>query len=271
MTMCDRASSEHRDLRRDEVNEDIRLTQLKDGLTFGTDAYLLAAYVRPKSRGTAVDLGSGTGIIPLLCLARGKVSRFVAAEIQPVFCDLIHTNAAENGMEDRLTVYSGDIRALNAAALGFEVDAVTANPPYMAPDTGAKNQSTEKYLARHEVNGTVYDFCGAASRVLKHGGHFYCVFRPNRLMDLTNALRTHGLEAKRMTLVHATYASRPSMVLVDAVKGAAPGLTVTPPLCLWEADPADPAKPRGDMTPTADSAYIYDNCSFPPAFSGVNQ
>ncbi len=258
-------------LRRDEVNEHITLTQRADGLTFGTDAYLLAAYVKGRKSAVAADLGSGTGIIPLLCLSRSKFARCTAAEIQPAFCELIQKNAADNGFSDKLAVHAGDIRDLTSAALGCEVDVVTANPPYMAAGSGAGNQSPEKYAARHELNGGIGDFCAAASRILKHGGKFYCVFRPERLADLFAGLRSASLEPKRMTLVHATASAPPSMLLIEATKGAAPSLICTPPLILWEADPQQPHRPAQPMTPTADSAYIYENCAFPPAFLGGNR
>ncbi len=258
-------------LRHDQVNEQIKLTQLKAGLTFGTDAFLLAAYVRGKATARAVDLGSGTGIIPLLCLVREKAASFAASEIQPVFCDLIRQNATANGMDGRLTVVPGDLRALTAATLGFESDILTANPPYMTVEGGARNTSDEKYLARHEVNGNIADFCGAAARLLKHGGRFYCVFRPNRLADLMDGLRAHRLEAKRLTLVQATATARPSMVLIEAVKGASGGMIVTPPLCLWMADAEDPAKPDSRMIPTADAAYIYEHCAFPTPYLNTNK
>ena len=254
-----------------EVNEHIRLIQREGGLTFGSDAYLLAAFIRGKRSATAVDLGSGTGIIPLLCLARDKAARFTAIEIQPPFASLISRNAELNGMAHRLTPLCADVRSLTAGDVGGEVDLVTANPPYMAPNSGARNQTDEKYIARHEVCGTVMDFCGAAGRLLKHGGRFCCVFRPERLGDLFEGMRAAHLEPKRMTLVQATYAATPSMVLVEAVKYAAPSLTVTPPLCLWEADPDRPEKPALPMTPTADSAYTYENCLLPSRFMGENR
>ena len=254
-----------------EVNEHIKLIQRTDGLTFGTDAYLLSAYVRPKKNAIAVDLGSGTGIIPLLCLARHKAARFTAVEIQPDFCALITRNATLNGMADRLTALNADVREIKADTLGGEADLVTANPPYMAPNSGARNSTDEKYIARHEVCGTVRDFCAAAGRLLKHGGRFCCVFRPERLADLFEGLRTAHLEPKRMTLVQATYAATPSMVLVEAVKYAAPGMTVTPPFCLWEPDPDRPEKPAEPMVQTAEAAYIYENCCFPPKFTGENR
>lgn len=249
-----------------EVNEQIKLIQRTDGLTFGTDAYLLAAYLRPKKSAVAVDLGSGTGIIPLLCLARNKISRCTAVEIQPVFNELIGRNTELNGMADRLSALCADVREITAATVGGEVDIVTANPPYMAPASGARNTTDEKYMARHEVCGTVRDFCAAAGRLLKHGGRFVCVFRPERLGDLFEGLREAHLEPKRMTMVQATYASLPSMVLVEAVKYAAPSLLVTPPLCLWEADPVTPEKPAVPMAQTTEAAYLYGHCQFPEKY-----
>ena len=254
-----------------EVNEHIRLIQRVDGLTFGSDAYLLAAFVRGKRSGTAVDLGSGTGIIPLLCLAREKASRFTAVELQPAFGELIGRNAELNGVSGRLIPLCADIREVTAETVGGEVDLVTANPPYMAPNSGARNMADEKYIARHEVCGTVKDFCATAGRLLKHGGRFCCVFRPERLGDLFEGLRGAHLEPKRMTMVQATAAAVPSMVLVEAVKYAAPSLLVTPPLCLWEADREHPEKPAQPMVQTADSAYIYANCAFPARFTGENR
>ncbi len=254
-----------------EVNEHIRLIRRADGLTFGTDAYLLSAYVRPKSNARAVDLGSGTGIIPLLCLARNKAAHFTAVELQPSFAELIRRNASLNGMTERLTPLCADVRDLSAASVGGEVDLVTANPPYMVSGSGDGNRTDELTVARHETAGGIADFCAAASRLLKHGGHFFCVFRPERLADLVVALRNAHLEPKRLTAVHATLAAPPSIILVDAVKYAAPALTLTPPLILHESDPARPSKPRLPLVDTPDTAYIYEHCAFPDAFTVANR
>ena len=260
-------------IRTDVVNDHIRLSQQTTGLTFGTDAYLLSAYVRPVRDGLGVDLGSGTGIIPLLCLGRDKLSRFFAIEIQPSFADLIGQNAVENGMADRLFPVCADVRAIGEAVpeLLGKVDVVTANPPYMAANTGFKNQHDEKYIARHEVNGTIADFCMAAARLLKSGGRFYCVWRPDRLADLVASLRATGLEPKRMTMVQATWAARPSMLLMEAVRGGAPSLTVTPPLCLWEADAEHPESPKLPLVASLDANKIYTDCQFPERFLPGNR
>ncbi len=247
------------DERLDTVNEGIRLIQNKRGLTFGTDAYLLAAFVRSHPSARAVDLGSGTGIIPLLLLAGNKVQSAIAVEVQPAFAHLIERNATLNGIGDRLRPLCADVRSLKASDLGFEADLVVSNPPYMKCGTGRRNETEEKYIARHEVCGDIRDFCAAAGRLLKHGGHFVSVYRPDRLTDLLAALRDSRLEAKRMTFVHADGESEPSAVLIDAVKGASPSLRLSPPLFLYL--PSETGQTRRLLTPQAQK--IYDTCAFP--------
>ncbi len=239
------------------INENLVLTQRVNGLTFGTDAYLLSAYVSGGAKKALCDLGSGTGIIPLLCANKGKARKIYAVEIQKDFVDLIEKNAAENGYEDIIIPTQADVRALRAADIGCEVDIVTANPPYMKADSGKRNEHDEKFIARHEVCGDIKDFCACAYRLLKHGGKFYTVWRPDRLCDLLCALRENRLEPKRITFVCATANSEPSMVLVQSTKGAASGSTVTRPLILHSS--AEDAK-RAVLSP--DAERIYATCSF---------
>ena len=235
----------------DAVNEQLRLIQRKDGLRYGTDAYLLAAYVRPAASARAVDLGSGTGIIPLLCLAKNKFAHAYAVEVQEEFADIIGRNAAINEMADRLTPLYKDLRELTAADLGGQVSIVTANPPYMKTNAGKRNDSDAKYIARHEVKGGVDDFCAAAARVLKHGGSFYVVWRPDRLSELMEALTRHKLEPKRMSLVQGDENAEPGMVLIEAKKGAAHGMRISPTLILTQ-----------NGTQSARAAQIYQTCSW---------
>ena len=246
------------DERLDEVNEQIRLIQKKQGLTFGTDAFLLAAFVRPIPHGRVIDLGSGTGIIPLLLCTKNKVRSAIAVEIQPTFADLIRRNAVLNGLEERITVCNTDVRNLTSAEFGGEVDLVCSNPPYLKANAGKHNQAEEKEIARHEVHGNIFDFCAAASRLLKTKGRFVCVFRTERLSDLFAALRCNRLEPKRMVTVHADQFSAPCMVLVESVKDAAPALIVEPPLFLYT--PYQSGAAHREMTERA--AEIYRNCSF---------
>ncbi len=247
------------DERLDEVNEQIRLIQKKQGLTFGTDAYLLSAFIRPQPRAHAVDLGSGSGIIPLLLCAKNKVRSVTAVEIQPAFADLIGRNAELNGFSDRIIPKQADLRSLSPADIGKEVELVCANPPYMKVNTGRTNTAPEKELARHELCGGIDAFAAAASRLLQTKGRFVCVFRPERLCDLLFAMRQNRLEPKRMVTVYPDLHTPPCLVLVEAVKDAAPSLSVLPPLCLYR--PAVPGEQTRTMTPEANA--IYATCSFP--------
>lgn len=223
--------------RLDCVNENLRLIQKTDGLTYGTDAFLLSAYGGASPRARALELGAGTGIVSLLCAARGQFAHIDAVEVQEDFADLASRNVALNGLGDRITVHHADLRDLRAASLGGEVDLVLANPPYMRADTGRLNRTDAKSIARHEIMGGIDDFCAAAERLLRWGGRFICVWRPDRLIDLIAALRAHHLEPKRMTAVHADASSPASMVLIDARRGGAPTLDLTPPLILYRDGP----------------------------------
>ena len=246
------------DERFDTVNEQIRLIQKKQGLTFGTDAFLLAAFVKPAPRTHAVDLGSGTGILPLLLLAKGKIKCATAVEVQPAFADIIARNAELNGFGDKIAPLCADVRDLRPENIGGEVGLVISNPPYMKCTSGKRNESDEKYIARHEVCGGIADFCACAARLLKHGGKFVCVWRPDRLTDLLSAMLDHRLEPKRMTFVHADTESEPCSVLIEAVKGGNPSVRVSKPLILYQPR-ADGEKARRLTTQTQ---KIYDTCSF---------
>lgn len=240
--------------RLDEVNEKITLIQKKDGLTFGTDAFLLASFIKPMPRGTAVELGTGTGIISLLLAARERFAKIKALEIQKDFADLARRNVTLNQMESKIDILCKDATKVSALEIGGEADVVFTNPPYMKTDSGRRNESDYKYIARHEVCGDIKDFCAAGFRLLKHGGKFYAVWRPDRLTDLICAMRENRLEPKAITFVHADIKSPPSMMLVSAIKGGASGVTLTPPLVLYDGSDRSALGERAQK--------IYDNMSF---------
>lgn len=251
------------DERLDEINESLKIIQKKQGLTFGSDTYLLSAFVSAMPNGNAADLGSGTGIASLLCAARGKFKKIYSVEIQREFSELIERNAALNKLDDIITPICADVREIKSAHTGGELDAVFANPPYMRADSGKRNQSDEKYIARHEVFGDIGDFCAAASRLLKFGGLFYCVYRPDRLADLMYALRVSKLEPKVMVFVSSDTKTEPSAVLVRAKKGASSSMKLCRPLILHsELNKDGSARPM-----TEDAKAIYDTCSFDSFFN----
>lgn len=238
----------------DKVNENLTLIQKKDGLTFGTDAFLLASFIKNTPTKKAAELGSGTGIISLLLAERNKLSNIYAIEIQKDFADLTERNTHINGLDSKITTVNANVTSIKASDIGGEVDVVFTNPPYMKTDSGKRNDSDAKYIARHEVCGDINDFCKAGFRLLKHGGKFYVVWRPDRLCDLFFALRSNRLEPKTITFIHADTQSEPSMVLVSATKGGASGAKVTAPLILHtDAD----HKQMSDR-----ASKIYDTLSF---------
>lgn len=240
-----------------KINDNLSLIQNENGLTFGTDAYLLSAFTSGGKGKIGADLGSGSGIIPLLLSSREKAAKIFAVEVQESFCDLIRQNAELNRFSERIIPVSSNVTDLKAADLGGELDFVVSNPPYMKADSGKRNEFDEKFIARHEVCGNIGDFCACANRLLKHGGKFYCVYRPDRLTDLIYAMRENRLEPKVVTFVAATAESQPSMVLVRAIKGGASGMTLTRNLFLHSTK-EDAAK--NILSP--DAKKIYDTCSF---------
>ena len=242
--------------RLDYVNDDIELIQNTAGLTFGTDALLLAGYINGKHK-SAIELGGGTGIISMLLLARGKAEHVDCVEIQEEFAELIGRNAEHNRLADRLSVVCSDVRDFRPDR---ECELVFTNPPYMKTTSGKSNLDDKKNIARHEVAGTIYDFCKSGSKMLKYGGTFAVVYRPDRLIDLVDALRGAGLEPKRMTYVHANQTSEPSMVLIEAKKGGKCGLKLTKPLLIY--------KNTDNKDYSEDMSFIMKNGSFPKEYRG---
>lgn len=241
------------DERLDQINENLQLIQKKDGLTFGTDAYLLAAFAKPKPRGTMVDLGSGTGVASLLCMTRKKYAAAYAVELQPEFCRLIERNCVLNGLENQIHVIQRDIRLLGAADLDDSVTTVLTNPPYLPDGSGFPCANLRMETARRELNGTIQDFCATSARLLQSGGLLYVVYRPERMPELMTALRQEHLEPKRMVTVYPDMESKPCLILVEAKKDAAPSLLQAPPLIIYRS--------AADRTYTSCMQRIYDTFS----------
>lgn len=238
--------------RLDDINEDLKIIQRKNGLTFGTDAYILSAFAKSIPRGKAADFGCGTGVISLLTVQRGKYSHVFAFEVQDEFARLAERNASLNGLEEKLTVINRDVREITQADTDGEVDVVMMNPPYMKNDCGKTNAHEEKNIARREVLGDIYDFCSAAGRILKSGGGLFVVHRPERLVDLTDAMRRASIEPKKIVFVHPDTSKEPSLVLVEGKKGASSSLTVTRPLFVYK---------DGTREYSEDMQRIYDEFS----------
>lgn len=210
-----------------------RIIQKGDGFCFGMDAVLLSGFACAKKGGRVLDLGTGTGIIPLLMRAKTKASCFRALEIQPEMAEMAARSVALNDLQDTIEIVEGDIcRA--SSLFGFGVfDVVTCNPPYIPAGKGLVNPDDKKAAARHEVFCTFEDVAREASRVLKPGGHFYLVHRPSRLTEFFGTLCRHKLEPKRMKFVHPYREKEANLVLMDAVRDGKPYLRLEAPLIVY--------------------------------------
>lgn len=239
----------------EKINDNVSIYQGDRSLAFGTDAYLLSAYV-PYGSKKACELGAGSGVISLLCLKRNKITSSTCVEIQSDIARLCEINAFKNGCEQELSVLNTDLRSL-PVSLNESFDTVFTNPPYMRADCGKMNDHEENAACRHEMNGTIIDFCNTAARLLKFGGCFYAVYRPDRLSELMTACENARLRVKLCTLVYPTKDHVPSIVLVKAKKGAAPGMKMTKPLIIYPS--------RDNMSVDGYSEnmkYIYENGDF---------
>lgn len=217
-----------------KINGGLILSEYREGIRFGTDALLLAAFARERiMRGVCADFGTGSGVLPLLLLAGGCRASFLGVEIQEAYAALARENAARNGFSDRVHVLHGDLREYRTLLPAGGADSVICNPPYLPSNCGRKNRAEEKRIAWHEDLLRVEELAAAASWILRPGGIFFCVYLPSRLTSLLAALRERQLEPKRLRLVAPSPAEPPSLLLLEAKKDAREGMQVLPSLFLY--------------------------------------
>jgi len=234
------------------INEDLKIIQKNDGLKFGTDSYLLSAFIKKNYKGAAADLGAGTGIVSLFVAARCSYRIIHAVEIQPEFADLISRNAELNGLSGSIVTRYEDVRCLKSFYEPESFVEVFSNPPYMKCGSGKTSKTDAMETARRENCGTIDDFTKAASYLLKFGGLFHVVYRPERAAELICSLSANGLEPKRLVLVYPDAASAPCLVLIEAKKGASPSLKTARPLIIYSD-----TKENKDRTYTEDMERVY--------------
>ena len=211
-----------------------RIIQRTDGFCFGMDAVLLSGFAMVKKGERALDLGTGTGIIPILLEAKTEGEHFSALEIQREVADMARRSVSLNGLEEKIQIVEGDIREASQIFGAASFDVVTSNPPYMNDAHGLKNPDLPKAIARHEVLCTLDDVVREASRVLKAGGRFYMVHRPHRLAEIITVLRGYKLEPKRMKMVHPFADRDANMVLIEAVRGGGVFLKMEAPVIVFK-------------------------------------
>lgn len=212
----------------------LRIIQNPEKFCFGMDGVLLSGFAKAKSGDRVADLGTGTGIIPILMSAKTQAEHLTGLEIQPESADMARRSVLLNGIQDRITITEGDIKEASGLLGVSAFDVVTCNPPYMIGQHGLQNPQAPKAIARHEVLCTFEDVAREASKLLRPGGKFYLVHRPFRLAEIIHTLLAHKLEPKRMRLVYPFVDKEPNMVLLEASRGGNPRMTVEAPLIVYK-------------------------------------
>lgn len=201
---------------------------------FGMDAVLLANFARVKRGESVLDLGTGTGIIPILLAAKTEGKSFVGLEIQEESADMAHRSVMHNALSERVKIVNGDIKEAAEIFGPVSFDVITTNPPYMIGQHGIANPSDTKAIARHEVLCTLDDILRESARILKPKGRFYMVHRPFRLAEIMSKMVAVGIEPKRMRLVHPFADKEPNMVLIEGLRGGNSRMTIESPLVVYQ-------------------------------------
>lgn len=211
-----------------------RIIQDPGRFCFGMDAVLLSGFASVKSGEHVLDLGTGTGIIPILLEAKTKGEHFTGLEIQPESADMAERSVKLNGLTERINIVTGDIKEASSifGASSFEV--VTTNPPYMIGQHGISNPKDAKAIARHEILCDLDDILRESARLLKPQGRFYMVHRPFRLAEIFSKMIEYHIEPKRMKLVYPFVDKEPNMVLIEGLRGGRSRLTVEKPLIVYK-------------------------------------
>lgn len=212
----------------------LKIIQKTDGFCFGMDAVLLSGFAHVKRGEKVLDMGTGTGIIPLLLSAKTQGERFTALEIQKEIAEMAARSVAMNHLEDKIEIVNGDIKEASRIFGGASFDVVTTNPPYMNDAHGLKNPTEVKAISRHEVLCTLDDVVREGAKVLKSGGRMYMVHRPHRLIEIITAMKQYKLEPKRMCMVHPFKDKEANMVLIEAVKGGGSWLKMEAPIIVYK-------------------------------------
>ncbi len=211
-----------------------KIIQNPEKFCFGLDAVLLSGFAKVLEGEVAIDLGTGTGIIPILLEAKTKGRHFTGLEIQAESADMARRSVSYNGLQETIDIVTGDIKEASRIFKPASFDVVTTNPPYMNHNHGLVNPNMPKAIARHELLCKLEDVVRESARLLRPGGRMYMIHRPTRLVEIINMLTSYKLEPKHMRMVHPYINKEPNMVLIEAVRGGKSMLKMDPPLIVYK-------------------------------------
>ena len=212
-----------------------KIIQNPEKFCFGMDAVLLSGFAKVKPGEKVIDLGTGTGIIPILLEAKSKGEHFFGLEIQPESADMAACSVRYNGLEDRISIVTGDIKDAANLFGASSFDVVTSNPPYMTKEHGLVNDADAKTIARHEVLCSLEDLISQTAKLLRPNGRCYFVHRPFRLVEILSMMSAYQVEPKRIQFVYPYVDKEPNMVLIEGLRGGKSRVTVEKPLIVYKS------------------------------------
>lgn len=213
-----------------------RIIQDPARFCFGIDAVLLSGFAKVKDGQKVLDLGTGTGILPILLEAKTGASHLTGLEIQEESADMARRSVMLNGLSEKIDIVTGDIKEADRLFAASAFDVITCNPPYMIGGHGLQNSSPAKLYARHEVLCSFDDVARVSSRLLVSGGKLFLVHRPFRLAEIMTTLVKYRLEPKRIRFVHPHLEEEPNMMLIEASLDGKSRVTVEKPLIVYGDD-----------------------------------
>ena len=214
----------------------LRVFQKKKGYRFSLDAILLAHFVALKSKSKAIDLGTGSGIIPLILATRFPHVAWIGLEIQSELALLANKSVGLNCLQDHINIVNGDALKIKDIFPAHSFDAVTFNPPYRKINSGRINPDQEKAIARHEISGSLKEFLQAAKYLLKPAGSVFTIYPAKRLAELVSLFRANSMEPKRMKFVFSDVKSAAEFVLAEGRSGSREELKIEPSLVIYDQD-----------------------------------
>lgn len=217
--------------------KNLKIIQNKDGFCFGMDSVLLSDFAKEiKKNSRIADLGTGTGILPILLSGKTENTKIVGIEIQKEVAEMANRSILLNKLENRIQIICEDIKNLKAKYEQGTFDAIVTNPPYKKIGTGKINEKDKKIISRHELTANLEDFISISNYLLKDQGSIYMVHRPERIADILVLLRKYKLEPKVLRLVYPNIEKNPNLILIKAVKNAKPFLKVEKPLIVYTSE-----------------------------------
>jgi len=208
----------------------LRLIQKKDGFCFGIDAVLLASFADIKKNDSVIDLGTGTGIIPVLLAGKTEAKAIVGLDIQREMTEMANRSVELNNLQNRVKIVCGDIKDSVECFGASSFNVVASNPPYMNAGGGLVNPSDTLAISRHEIMCTLEDVIKAGSRLLVPGGQMAMVHKPERLVDIVYLMRSYSIEPKFIRFVHPSPYKKANILLIKGTRNGRPQLKMMEPL-----------------------------------------